>query len=140
MQWFVPVAFSYNTKPRAGHYSELFEKYFPNYRAHVGLEPSKEADDACAEVVWTKDQNLASDTERFTVVIVSQKRRDNLLKIARHLHKSDFVHEILVAWNNVDEPCPEEIAPLARCVQQEANLVHNRFGIWPEVKTEAVLH
>lgn len=34
------------------------------------------------------------------MVIVSFARIDTILKIVRHLQRSHYLHEILVAWNN----------------------------------------
>ena len=66
-------------------------------------------------------------------MIVSFARIDTLIKIAKHLQRSIFVKEIVVAWNNVDLPCPPEIValPWVRCIPQVANLVHNRCVLVP---------
>lgn len=122
-----------------GNYAELWTQFFPDYQDHLG--PDFEQDAACAAAVVT-DVAAPASVEQFTVVIVAFARIDTLIKIAKHLEHSRYIKEILVAWNNQDVPCPQEVSdlPWVRCLQQEANLVHNRFGIWNEVSTEAVLH
>ncbi|KAK4699526.1 hypothetical protein P7C70_g6735, partial [Phenoliferia sp. Uapishka_3] len=64
------------------------------------------------------------------------------MKIAEHLQRSPYVREIVVAWNNLEKPCPAELLtfPWVRCFQQVENLVSNRFLVWPNITTEAVLH
>jgi hypothetical protein len=95
----------------------------------------------CRKGIFSNSRcTLDSGFSQFTVVIVSFSRTDNLIKVASHLRKSNFVHEILIVWNNLEEPCPPVLYGLARCIQQEENLVHNRFAIWKGVHTEAVLH
>ncbi|KAM0754820.1 nucleotide-diphospho-sugar transferase [Meredithblackwellia eburnea MCA 4105] len=122
-----------------GYYSELWTYFFPNYREYLGNEEIPET--MCKSLVVTNPPQPPS-VEQFTVVIVSFMRVDTIVKIAKHLQRSLYVKEIVVAWNNVFKPCPEELSelPWVRCIQQEANLVHNRFLIWPNITTEAVLH
>ncbi|KEI36118.1 glycosyltransferase family 64 protein [Mixia osmundae IAM 14324] len=62
------------------------------------------------------------------------------MRIAHHLRKSNLIRDIIIAWNNQDHPCPASLQHLATCVQQESNLVHNRFRVWQHVATDAVLH
>ncbi|KAM0751235.1 nucleotide-diphospho-sugar transferase [Meredithblackwellia eburnea MCA 4105] len=122
-----------------GYYSELWTYFFPTYRDYLGGEEIP--DGMCSSLVVTKAPEPPS-VEQFTVVIVSFMRVDTIVKIAKHLQRSLYVKEIVVAWNNVFKACPEELTslPWVRCIQQEANLVHNRFLIWPNISTEAVLH
>ncbi|KAM0755306.1 nucleotide-diphospho-sugar transferase [Meredithblackwellia eburnea MCA 4105] len=123
-----------------GYYSELWTSFFPDYESFIKDDHVPEH--MCQKLVWTKIPDPPSVEKQFTVVIVSFMRIDTIVKIAKHLQHSNYVKEIVVAWNNIENPCPPELdeLPWVKCFQQEANLVHNRFGIWPEVSTEAVLH
>ncbi|ORY69442.1 glycosyl transferase family 64 domain-domain-containing protein [Leucosporidium creatinivorum] len=122
-----------------GYYSEIWTRHFPDFRDSLPADSTTPS--FCSEMVIT-DSPVTPSVEKFTVVVVAFARVDTLLKIIRHLQHSPFLYEIVIAWNNQDHPCPDEFAefPWVRCIQQSANLVHNRFLIWTEVKTEAVLH
>ncbi|KAL8281042.1 hypothetical protein RQP46_006721 [Phenoliferia psychrophenolica] len=122
-----------------GYYSELWTAYFPDYKDFIA-DPD-EVNELCETLVITQPHDPPA-VEQFTVVIVSFMRVDTVIKIVQHLQRSPYVREIIVAWNNLDKPCPAELEsfPWVRCFQQAENLVSNRFLVWPNVTTEAVLH
>ncbi|KEI39460.1 glycosyltransferase family 64 protein [Mixia osmundae IAM 14324] len=124
------------------YYSELWQQFVPDYTSFVGLDVTSQESYArvCTEGIWTSDESLSHHEEQFTVVIVSHAREDNLMRIAHHLRESNLIRDIIIAWNNQDHPCPASLQHLAICVQQESNLVHNRFKVWQHVVTDAVLH
>jgi len=127
-----------------GFYSEIWTTYCPEFRtALIERPPSGEsnAPSICSQLVIT-DTKVSASVEQMTVVIASFARVDNLLRIAQHLQKSSYIKELVVVWNNLYLPCPAKVValPFVRCIPQDANFVHNRFSIWPEIRTEAVLH
>ncbi|GAA6004439.1 uncharacterized protein JCM10292_007068 [Rhodotorula paludigena] len=71
-------------------------KYFPIFADHVR---EAQQDQNCRELIVT-NLDIPSHVEKFTVIIVSFARADTLVRIARHLEHSDYVKEVIVAWNN----------------------------------------
>lgn len=108
-----------------GYYAEMWTRFFPDYQDFL---PANFAPDPACESLVVTEPNAPASTEQFTVVIVSFQRVDTIVKIGRHLEHSDYIREIIVAWNNQEVGCPAELTefPWVRCIAQEANLVHNR--------------
>ena len=121
-----------------GFYSEIWRQYLPQYKLYLPNN-STESEECGRHQVWTDNMRMRSGVEKFTVVLTSFMRVDNLLKIVQHLRKSDYVEEIVLVWNNQNASCPESISSLVRCFQQPDNYVHNRFRPWNEIRTDAVL-
>jgi len=123
-----------------GHYSELWRSYLPNYQLFLPSAASNHSEPDCpAQLVWTDNMRMRSGVERFTVVLTSFSRTDNLLRIVQHLRKSDYVKEVVLVWNNVNASCPASVASLVRCFPQSDNYVHNRFAVWSSITTDGVL-
>ena len=121
-----------------GHYSELWRHYLPNFRQYLPANDTSHLDCGSAQV-WTENMRMRSGVEKFTVVLTSFMRVDNLLRIVQHLRKSDYIREVVLVWNNQNASCPAEVAQLVRCFPQPDNFVHNRFRPWSHITTDAVL-
>eukprot|EP01137_Pigoraptor_chileana_P023685 Opistho-2@90398 len=123
-----------------GFYAELWRQYFPGYREAVAPLSAEVKRQVCdAAVITDLDLRLDDPASQFTVIITSHLRVDNLAGIANHLLRSDYVKEILLVWNNAGGACPTAVQGLMRCLPQTHNYVHNRFAVWDEVTTDAVL-
>ena len=123
-----------------GHYGELWKSYLPAYQLYLPPATGNQSWAECPrQVVWTDNTRMRSGQEKFTVVLTSFMREDNLLRIVQHLRKSDFIKEVLLVWNNVNVSCPASVAALVRCFAQSDNFVHNRFSVWDQITTDAVL-
>jgi hypothetical protein len=107
-----------------GYYGEIWRQYFPRYRTMLPSNHEILYKNVCREVVWT-DLHRQED-EKFTVVILSFIRVDNVRRIVKNLSNSVKIAEIIIVWNNLDAPCPSDLE-LATCYQQSTNLVHNRY-------------
>ncbi|XP_019850044.1 PREDICTED: exostosin-like 2 [Amphimedon queenslandica] len=80
---------------------------------------------------------------KFTVVMPTYNRSNQLPIIIGHYCNISNVHKILVLWNNVGEPVPDQIkdfkcrVPVKIKIMKENNLT-SRFWPYPEIETEAI--
>ena len=92
-------------------------------------------------------------SKKLTVVLMSYPKSDRfhrLEEIIKNLknYESDMVHEILLVWNGERGLVPKAIVALEggsvgaklRVLPQTANKLDNRWRIWREVTTEAILN
>ena len=80
--------------------------------------------------------------DKFTVVMPSYNRTSTLNIIFNHYCKmADVIDKLLVVWNNVGVPVPEELQRF-QChfpivfLTQTKNRLNNRFIPFPEIETE----
>eukprot|EP01135_Chromosphaera_perkinsii_P009024 Nk52_evm42s1569 gene=Nk52_evmTU42s1569 len=80
--------------------------------------------------------------DKFTAVISSGYRVDNLKKIIDSLKGIVNCKTIVVVWNNPNSPCPglTNGDDTITCLAQKDSNTQNRFLIWEYVKTSSVLH
>jgi len=81
------------------------------------------------------------DSENFTIVMMTYKRTNVLLKVLSHHCKTPRLQGIVVIWNNVQAPVPENLqkfpcqVPL-KFIQETENRMTNRFKPRPEFETD----
>ena len=81
------------------------------------------------------------DSEKFTIVMMSYKRTNILAKVLIHYCKTPRLQEIVVIWNNVDNPVPQGLRNLScevplKFIQETENRMTNRFKPRPEFETD----
>lgn len=81
--------------------------------------------------------------DKFTIVIPTYKRTDNLLRIFKNYCPiKNIIHKIIILWNNVGEDVPEKIKSKATNCSvpvvikiMERNSLTTRFIPYPEIET-----
>ena len=80
--------------------------------------------------------------DKFTIVMLTYKRTATLLIVFDHYcEMPEIIDQILVIWNNIGEPVPQELLnypckfPVTFLEQKENKLI-NRFLPYPEIKTK----
>ena len=81
----------------------------------------------------------AGSSDKFTIVTQTYKRTDILKRLIKHYTSVPKVDQILVVWNNIGEPLPEDIATSSsvpvKFLIQSVNNVRNRLQPFPDIKT-----
>ncbi|EHB02166.1 Exostosin-like 2 [Heterocephalus glaber] len=87
-----------------------------------------------------------SALDSFTLIMQTYNRTDLLLRLLNHYQAVPHLHKVIVVWNNVGEKGPDELwnslgpHPVPVIFKQQiANRMRNRFQVFPELETNAVL-
>ncbi|KAM6948932.1 exostosin-like 2 [Aplochiton taeniatus] len=86
------------------------------------------------------------EEEAFTVVIQTYNRTDVLLKLMNHYQAVPHLKKVIIVWNNVGEPTPQQLwdslgphpVPVV-FKEQSFNRMRNRLQPFAELDTDAVL-
>ena len=89
--------------------------------------------------------NVAEDSERFTLILQTYNRTDILMKLLNHYCAVPRVDKIIVVWNNIDEQPPLEVwihyAPHPVPVlflRQHENKMRNRLQPFKQIETKGL--
>jgi lipopolysaccharide biosynthesis glycosyltransferase len=121
-------------------YAEIWRKYASEeLQSHFSY--SAIGSPGCGNRVLTGVSHIDTSSQ-FTVIICVFRRLDIYETILEYVLTSNFVLEVLLVWNEDMAPCPEtdQWSGRVRCISMPENFVDNRFKVWREIRTEAVLH
>ena len=82
-------------------------------------------------------------SEKCTMIMLTYKRIKTLPDVLTHYCKVQFLEKILVIWNDVDTPVPQNLLELSKScetklqfIRERENRLSNRFKPRPEIETE----
>ena len=83
------------------------------------------------------------ENERCTLVMLTYKRIGTLPELLTHYCKVQYLENILVIWNDVGTPVPQNLLDLSKScetklqfIREKENRLSNRFKPRPEIETE----